>query len=368
LHSAQNIYAQVRKDGASLSAGTVALRDNTTGTATYTDMVDAAHPGVKEDSLSADWQTQAIALWNGNVKSSVQGVAPEAIPTVDTIKPQDSHYANTADIVVKADGSVQTSGGTVISNLPTGTITQTETFQNYREGTKANPLTIKMTVVDIQKLSGLAGCGGKSQPVCKNNLPVNGLLYVEPPYVDPKDAAIREPGVELVNGSQILTPPANGNAGTGLTVVTAAPVYIKGNYNNAAGYLPSSIIADAVNILSNEWNDANSTDWTKKTVVNPTTINCAFVAGAPITKTDQYNGGLENYPRLHENWNGAALNITGSFVELWQNQVAKGNWAYGSPYYSAPTRTWAYDAAFTKTLPPAYPAVYGYDHVAWWKD
>ena len=181
------------------------------------------------------------------------------------------------------------------------------------------------------------------------------------------------PGIELINGSTI--PNVVSTQNTGLTVVSNDPVYIQGDYNTV-NKKPASVIADAVNILSKDWNDdTNSTkDRDTYRTVEPvngsltTTINCAFVAGAPISTTGDYNGGLENYPRLHENWSNATLAINGSFVELWQNQVATGSWNNAS--YSPPTRVWAYDTAFnnSNSLPPYTPTAYGFDRVAWWRD
>jgi len=73
-------------------------------------------------------------------------------------------------------------------------------------------------------------------------------------------------------------------------------------------------------------------------VSTQTTYNCAFIAGIKTTTDTSYNGGLENYPRLHEKWSGVNLNITGSFVALWNSAIATGNWSNAS--YSPPIRNW----------------------------
>ena len=83
----------------------------------------------------------------------------------------------------------------------------------------------------------------------------------------------------------------------------------------------------------------------------------------------QYNGGLENYPRLHEKWTGVTLSIKGSFVSLWNSQIATGNWVYGNPQYTAPNRLWDYDTDFSSgNLPPFTPWAVLINRGAWWKE
>src|SRR5205814_5179924 len=76
------------------------------------------------------------------------------------------------------------------------------------------------------------------------------------------------------------------------------PVYIQGNYNTGSGTVPSNsgtytdpdasgytrkpaaVVADAVNILSSGWSDANSAQGIATRVASAnTTINAALVAG-----------------------------------------------------------------------------------------
>ncbi len=54
-----------------------------------------------------------------------------------------------------------------------------------------------------------------------------------------------------------------GNLPNGLTIASENPVYVQGNYNSdgdfvTAGNVPAAIIADAVTLLSNNWNDLRS--------------------------------------------------------------------------------------------------------------
>jgi len=79
---------------------------------------------------------------------------------------------------------------------------------------------------------------------------------------------------------------------------------------------------------------------------------------------------LENYPRLLENWNLKTLTIVGSFIELWNSQVATGEWRTGG-VYNPPTRIWSYDQSFASgtgsNLPPLTPYAIEAQKSTWWK-
>ena len=91
-----------------------------------------------------------------------------------------------------------------------------------------------------------------------------------------------------------------------------------------------------------------------------TTVNAAFLSGiVPSEEGLGYSGGVENFPRLLEDWSGKTLTYTGSMVALFLSEVGAGRWRYGDPVYTAPGRDWAFDLNFltgTK-LPPATPMV-----------
>jgi len=171
---------------------------------------------------------------------------------------------------------------------------------------------------------------------------------------------------------------------TGVTVVTDQALYVLGDFNRgtAAGGIPrqpASLIGDSVNIMSNRM-------WQSQAACNTTTcrdgqstqalgavraavttnINAAFLGGVDTTPlnggTATYNGGLENYPRFHEDWSGGqALNYQGSFVSLGTPNHVNGAWCGtgGAPcnIYNPPTRNWNFDPAFNNAanLPPLTP-------------
>lgn len=184
--------------------------------------------------------------------------------------------------------------------------------------------------------------------------PANGLLYAAR-YGS--GTGLSAGGVRLTNGSTL--------AGK-LTVVSENPIYVKGDYNTTAKK-GASVIGDAINLLSNAWNDSK-TQGTLPVASASTTYNVAMISGNQNTAGTAYNGGLENLPRFHENWTGKNCNIYGSFVNTWLSQYATEAWVYGGDRYTAPNRNWYYDTAFNSVanLPPFTPmAVTANDIVSW---
>jgi hypothetical protein len=168
-------------------------------------------------------------------------------------------------------------------------------------------------------------------------------------------------------------------------------VYVLGDYNRGpvnAGDLPrqpAAFLGDSINVISsNYWrpatgvcpnpcayNDRQSnlslTDVTRDAA--NTWINAAFLGGVDTTPpgggAPLYNGGLENYPRFHEDWGGGlALNYQGSFVSLGVPEHVNGLWCgtggtltTGCNIYNPPIRNWNFDPAFNDAanLPPLTP-------------
>ncbi|MBE9174825.1 hypothetical protein IQ225_05040 [Synechocystis salina LEGE 06155] len=170
-------------------------------------------------------------------------------------------------------------------------------------------------------------------------------------------------GFALVGGQQLpgLAETTNNFDPTGLTFVSDQAVYMVGDYN-ITNWQPASVLADSLNVLSQRC--VNNTDEQLRKSSGTgcggnafnTTINSAFLSGTDITnstETPGYNGGLENYPRFHENW--GTLTYTGSFVSTGTPEKVTGRWS--NQLYGAPTRVWAYETRFNnaKNLPPLSP-------------
>ncbi|MTF38111.1 hypothetical protein [Cyanobacterium aponinum] len=183
-------------------------------------------------------------------------------------------------------------------------------------------------------------------------------------------------GFAIVEGNQLpglgSDNTFNLNDPTGLTIASNQAVYLQGDYNTR-NKQPASILSDSLNVLSNKCFDPNkvinkednmncndSTKNNNNSLGNAlqTVMNVAFLAGNDETKGGLYNGGLENYPRLHESWSGIPLRYRGSFVSLGTPNHVNGKWpGTGGKFYNAPNRQWDYDTEFNdaKNLPPLTP-------------
>ncbi len=176
-----------------------------------------------------------------------------------------------------------------------------------------------------------------------------------------------EPALRVRNGSVLPNP---------LSVSTHYPLYVQGDFNTST-WQPSSLVGDAISILSNAWDDA---DHQAQVIVKPaasnTTVYTAILAGHSATPcdhedagcpggyTDFYGGGIENYPRFLENWSGKTLKFVGSLVSIHESVLAVGTWS-GRPY-SPPIRDWSFDTRFSlpQYLPPGTPVVGNVIHTA----
>jgi Tfp pilus assembly protein PilX len=196
--------------------------------------------------------------------------------------------------------------------------------------------------------------------------------------------------VRLLNASDLPNrrdaDPTNAFLPEGLSVATNAPVYTVGHFNAdgtlqsdlsdmttpEANEVPAAIIADAVNILSAAW---DTTDFVTGQVVPAgdidsnsssrpnaahTEVSSAFLTGIVSTtgtSNSQYSGGVENYPRFHERWNGRSLRYRGSIVALFESEVATGTWH--SAKYGAPRREWGFNSMFgsQRRYPPGSPII-----------
>jgi hypothetical protein len=167
-------------------------------------------------------------------------------------------------------------------------------------------------------------------------------------------------GVRIVYGETLPT--------GGLTIVTPNPLYVEGDYNaplaglgttNTAGSAPAALIADAITFLSEGWYDANSALSVTSRIATNTTVNAALIAGIVPSGGGYYSGGLENLPRLLEDWTGKTLTINGSFVCLYPSTIALSPWGASSDVYKPPTRNWWFDPRFSSPagLPPSTPEV-----------
>ena len=131
-------------------------------------------------------------------------------------------------------------------------------------------------------------------------------------------------------------------------------------------------MADALTILSGNWDDAKSINSNSDTrsAVN-TTINAAILTGvmpSTGTRNTQFSGGVHNLPRLLEDWNPSGgqrrLTINTSRLNLFTSATATNQFRnpknFGlsnNPYYDPPIRQFSYDLNFRDydKTPPGIP-------------
>jgi hypothetical protein len=326
-------------------------------------------PGTYTDLPACSGRTQmlqsALDYWNGMIRTGVSAVTvpgPSALAAT-----AGNLYWDRADlrIVLDVDPSpvieIRTSGG-IVDSTATGTLTScavttnSSTLYNHRESAYIDTLD-----VDVQGLldcihNGALVAGGLGDAT-------DGGLVLYFTVDGPNSGTVNEYGVRLINGDTLASTVGGAPAILGLTVVSDQAVYIQGDYNSVAEK-PAAVLADSINVLSNNWNDSNSPLSLGNRIATNTTVNAGFLAGTDTTggiegsagqDLGNYGGGLENFARLHEHWSGVTFTYRGSFVSL--NNALHVNGAQSSSSYSPPIRAFSYESDFDNpaNLPPLPP-------------
>jgi hypothetical protein len=188
-----------------------------------------------------------------------------------------------------------------------------------------------------------------------------------------------------------------------LTLATSQAIYLQGDYNTIDGQA-AAVMGDTIAVLSNACSNADkviscgdlndgsgnpvkgtytgtnaiySSTPSQLPVATETTIRAAFLSQTDRTVLGtgfRYSGGLNNYIRMLERWEGIPLNYTGSFISLGSPVEFSGPYKYGISggggdlvdrsqtyyfYYYPPIRNFAYDSNFNvaSQLPPLTPKV-----------
>ena len=312
-------------------------------------------------------------------------------PTSTDSDPVDvARYYNQADIKILVSNS-----GTVTFRRPDDTVISSSSSGNDLKlynmfapaisvGTtitdKRESATVRLIDVDVSVIN--------SKMRASNALPLKGIIYIS----DTSGSATVKRAVRLKNGATI--PPG------GLTFATDNGLYIQGDYNtgrtnsseppsnsltnpdptkpNVSNYTrqPCAVLADAVMILSNAWNDTSSSSALSGRIATPTTVNTAIVSGiVPTTGTaaspGNYSGGAENFIRFLESWSSKAFTYYGSMVELYPSQQFKSPWkstGAGLNVYDAPLRRWFFDTNFFTSPPPGSLLIVSYEKGRWFRE
>ncbi len=310
---------------------------------------DAAFVELTYDSRDyndEDWVTRTNADFKGRLRTRAHNITPLGMPIPRDIEPieiikrrnaGDGPSLRVERMDWKADlriysnadlSSIQmmnNSGNPVVLIVPTAIDTSYKAFFDDREGEWTD-----LIVIDVSRLDA-ADIG-------------NGIVYVS---IDEESG--RHKGIKLINGQTLPAP---------MTLASDNAVYIQGDYNTV-NWQPSAVIADAVNLLSNSWDDSQNeaTPTTVQSATN-TTYYVAILSG-DTPNASAYNGGLENFPRFLENWSGGkSCTIYGSFINLFLSDNADGQWGK-SNVYSPPVRDWYFEVRFLNfdQLPPGTPSV-----------
>jgi hypothetical protein len=164
----------------------------------------------------------------------------------------------------------------------------------------------------------------------------------------------------------------------GFTVVSENPVYIHGDWNwNAATQVTdphseTSVIGDAVTLLSNAWTDANafknpydagqrvrSTNWYRLAIIAGKPPAFPWPAAGNPNATFGTDGGAHNFLRYLETGPPPlTTNYLGSIATFYYSRQATGTFKFGSSaVYSAPNRNYNFDTDFLDPakLPPLTP-------------
>ncbi len=287
----------------------------------------------------------------------------------DTFTAQDStsgqtsnpRYYDSAGVRITIDAnnniSVLDSSGNAVSTTSTlyqavsPAISTNTTIQDNRES--ATNSNIRLVTIDVSKLMPSGTPAGTN---AASTIPGwNNVIWISDQSAGTTTTTshgtttttYNKRGVKIKNGATV---PLNG-----LTIVSDNPIYLQGDFNTLGTRQSTAIVGDAINVLSNNWVDSNSSADVNSRVATATTVNAAFLSGNVPTLTTYsdnraYSGGVENFPRFLESWSNVTFTYRGSMVEMFQSQQATGRWASAS--YNPPIRNWAFDPLLQTTPPP----------------
>ena len=313
------------------------------------------------------------------------------------------------DITYAVDGSPKKIDLTV--STPFWTLNTSGSLTDHREG-----LAPDLIEIDMAQLGSLlddndaTDWGASVDTAAADEKPENwwnGVVYIQTPldasaparddWVTPAD---ENTAVRLNNGGTLPNPSyAVSNGIYGTTVATNTYLYINGSYNSDGDLstgspkepdddvnygstgeeVPAAIIADAVTILSDSWDDANSSLPLGNRRAVDTEVSAALLTGQVPTGfwgNPHSSGGIQNFPRFIEDWGGGTggerlyyrirgsplqtdlqtLRYRGSLVGLFSSEVAKEPWGKAN-VFTPPRRDWGFHTKFGDEgfFPPGTP-------------
>ena len=275
---------------------------------------------------------------------------------------------------LEGDGILRTYGGAeTIPLYPLASVATNWTVSPLWNGTN-------MTTV----LQAQTGAGGEcpaptvAAPMSTNNWP--GVLYVNNQEARENPPVFFRRALKIVNGQSLNLGTTCGAIPCGLTIASENPVYIQGDYNApangtwAGASVAAAVAADAITLLSDNWNDVNSfvypysigTAGTRTAV--QTAYRTALIAGKSIPFVNPAgeaadfgtDGGVHNFLKFLETWAGINCYYEGSLVSFYYARQAVGTYKNWGAVYSPPNRNYFFDQNFTlgpQFLPPRTPSL-----------
>jgi PilX N-terminal len=273
---------------------------------------------------------------------------------------------------------------------PNGALDQGEDVEgDYTSGTDTTPVlrtygaapafpnpTVGVPITNLAPLSLSALLAIKASTYCLTTTQWPGLMYSNTLDARENPPLLFRRALKLVNGSTISAGICD-TVQCGLTIAAENPVYVQGDYNAQPNgvlnttYVGASVIADAVTLLSDNFNDVNSFAFPYalgSRIPVATTYRMAVIGGkgvpfpiAPVTGTAAADygtdGGAHNFLRYLEYWSGVNVYYTGSIVSLYYNHQATGIYKCCNTVYGAPSRHYLFDTQFLTpiNLPPQTP-------------
>jgi hypothetical protein len=213
-----------------------------------------------------------------------------------------------------------------------------------------------------------------------------GVMYVDARQARENPPVFFRRALKIVDGQVLNLGATCGPIPCGLTIASENPVYIQGDYNTPAPAggteswgpptVAAAVAADAITLLSDNWNDVNSFVWpyainngnaNDRNAVT-TAYRTALIAGkgipfvnpageAPDFGTD---GGVHNFLKYLEYWGNIDSWYEGSLVSFYYARQAVGAYKNWGAVYSPPQRHYFFDTNFTlgpQYLPPRTPSL-----------
>lgn len=376
----------------------VKQEDNCTGAI---EIVDPIEPIAAPECQSRRkvFTNQEVASWNGNVLTGINPVTPPAeslssafsnsvywqnadlriVLRLDNNGSPDTTVSSTGITVVDSNGSINTSGTTDLLSCR-GSLFETSTgandgsvvathanFYNLREAKF-----IRLLEVDLQ--STLDCLSRNLNIIGGRNLDdeSDGGLVFHLSVLGPDSDQINSYGVRIRNAAELQSSRPPAKTLRGLTLVSDQALYTLGDFNTI-DKIPASIVADTYNVLSDNWDDANSQDSNKwNRIATSTSINAAILAGTDTTgfsegetgrDTGAFSGGIQDFTRLYEAWRTCdsceriKLSITGSLVSHITPKHYEGR--YDETRIETPDWQFSFDSDLLNrsSLPPLTPNV-----------